>query len=165
MGLKARRPECAASAPVSILILRGPQSEAAVEWPPQTLSGPVRAGLIERAASAGKAIALRCCRDERELVDCLRGMRAANTELLLLDPGACVPASAELRDALDALPMPYIEVHDDAMGALEPSIVPHCGPRLRLIHGYAAHSYTLALSIALEHLGCDECGNDIHVGT
>ncbi|MGO4779986.1 3-dehydroquinate dehydratase, partial [Lysobacter sp. 2RAB21] len=29
----------------------------------------------------------------------------------------------------------------------------------------AAQSYTLALAIALEHLGCAESGNDVHVGT
>jgi 3-dehydroquinate dehydratase len=85
--------------------------------------------------------------------------------LLLLDPGACVPASEALRGALARLPMPYIEVHDDDMNALEPSIAPRCGPRLRLVHGYAAQSYTLALAIALEHLGCAESGHDVHVGT
>lgn len=150
---------------VSILIVRGPNTDASVDSMVPPLAGIVRATLVERAADAGKAIALRSCRSESELVECLRGLRAANTELLLLDPGACLSASEDLRGALAGLPVPYIEVHDDDMGALEPSLAPHCGPRLRLIHGYAAHSYTLALSIALEHLGCADSGNDVHVGT
>jgi 3-dehydroquinate dehydratase len=150
---------------VSILILRGPNTDAAVDSMVPPLSGEVRATLVERAAGAGKAIAVRSCRSESELVDCLRGMRAANAELLLLDPGACLPASEDLRGALAQLPVPYIEVHDDDMSALEPSIAPQCGRRLRLVHGYAAQSYTLALAIALEYLGCADSGNDIHVGT
>jgi len=154
------------STDVSILILRGPQGGVSeVDPRAPALAGAVRATLVERAAIAGKALALRSCRSEDELVECLQAMRAANTELLLLDPGACVPASEALRGALARLPMPYIEVHDDDMNALEPSIAPRCGPRLRLVHGYAAQSYTLALSIALEHLGCAESGNDVHVGT
>lgn len=161
----AHRSECAASDNVSILILRGPNTDAAVDSMVPPLAGEVRATLVERAAGAGKALTLRSCRSESELVECLRGMRAANAELLLLDPGACLPASAELRGALQQLPVPYIEVHDDHMNALEPSLTPDCGRRLRLVHGYSAQSYTLALSIALEHLGCAESGNDIHVGT
>lgn len=154
---------------VSILIVRGPNVQAgtyaAVDSMAPPLSGEVRAALVERAASAGKAICMRSCRNEHELVECLRGMRAANTELLLLDPGDCLPASADLRGALARLPVPYIEVHDDDMSAPEPSIAPHCGQRLRRVHGYCAQSYTLALAIALEHLGCADSGNDVHVGT
>jgi 3-dehydroquinate dehydratase len=154
---KARHPERAVSPDVSILILRGPNAGTAVD----SMVPP----LVERAADAGKAIAVRSCRNEGELIECLRGMRAANAELLLLDPGACLPVSDNLRGALEQLSVPYIEVHDDDMNALEPSIAPDCGQRLRLIHGYAAQSYTLALAIALEHLGCAESGNDVHVGT
>lgn len=129
------------------------------------LAGEVRAALVERAAGAGKALALRSCRSESELVECIRNMRAANAELLLLDPGACLPASAALRGALEQLTVPYIEVHDDDARAPEPSLAPGCGRRLRSVHGYWAQSYTLALSIALEHLGCADSGNDVHVGT
>lgn len=150
---------------MSILILRGPHSDVRVDAVVPALAGAVRAALVERAAGAGKALALRDCRSEGELVACIRGLCAANTELLLLDPGACLPASAALRAALSASPVPYIEVHDDHTDALEPSLAPGCGRRVRAVHGYAAHSYTLALSIALEHLGCAESDNDVHVGT
>ena len=165
MNSKARHSERVVSPNVSILILRGPNADANVDSMVPALAGEVRATLVERAAGAGKAIAMRSCRNENELVECLRGMRAANAELVLLDPGACLPVSDQLRGALEQLTVPYIEVHDDDMNALEPSIAPDCGQRLRLVHGYAAQSYTLALAIALEHLGCAESGNDVHVGT
>ena len=63
------------------------------------------------------------------------------------------------------LQVPYIEVHDDRAGALEGSLPANCGCRLGVVHGYGSQSYTLALSIALEHLGCAESENDVHVGT
>lgn len=159
--LQARRPERAASKNVSIVILRGPEAHHGAARVPDA----VRARLAESAAEAGKTIALRSCRSESELVEGLCGLRASGVELLLFDPGACAPASERLRHALDALDTPYIEVHDDDMDAPEPSLAPRDGACLAQVHGYAAQSYTLALAIALEHLGCAECGHGVHVGT
>ena len=148
---------------MSIVILRGPESQHAGAG--ARVPDVVRARLAESAADAGKTIALRSCRSEAELVEGLSGLRADEVELLLFDPGACAPASERLRRALGALRTPYIEVHDDDMDAPEPSLAPDGGACLARVHGYAAQSYTLALAIALEHLGCAECGQDVHVGT
>ncbi|RDZ29671.1 type II 3-dehydroquinate dehydratase [Lysobacter silvisoli] len=142
------------------MILRGPESHSTGV----RVLDAVRARLAESAADAGKTIALRCCRSEAELVDGLSGLRADEVELLLFDPGACMPASERLRGALATLSLPYIEVHDDDMDALEPSLA-DAGDCVARVHGYAAQSYTLALAIALEHLGCAECGHGVHVGT
>lgn len=160
---QARRPERAASDNVSIVILRGPDSPHA--GANARVPDAVRARLAESAADAGKTIALRSCRSEAELVEGLCGLRSDGVELLLFDPGACAPASERLRRALEALEMPYIEVHDDDMAKPEPSLASCGGACLARVHGYSAQSYTLALAIALEHLGCAECGHGVHVGT
>ena len=39
------------------------------------------------------------------------------------------------------------------------------GPRVAVVNGYQAQSYTLAMSMALEKLGCADCENDFNVGT
>lgn len=150
---------------MSIVIVRGPEATHSLNHPPSAVPNAVRALLVEHAAMAGKVIALRNCLSEAELIDSLQHARELNAEFILLDPGACARSYEELSLALKELDVPYIEVHDDHVGALESSLSPACGPRLNLIQGYGSQSYTLALSIALEHLGCAECECDVHVGT
>jgi hypothetical protein len=55
-------------------------------------------------------------------------------------------------------------VHDDACDAPEPRLPPSPAC-LAVAQGYRAQSYTLALEMALEHLGCAECESERHVGT
>jgi 3-dehydroquinate dehydratase-1 len=147
---------------MSIAIIRSPDTE-----PPRAggVSTEVVSLLVERASIAGKALALRNCDSDAEVFDCLRRIDDSSVEFVLFDPGACACVSERLRTKLNALKVPYIEVHDDHFGALENPLSVDSGPRMRLIQGYGSQSYTLALSIALEHLGCGECGNDVHVGT
>ncbi len=52
-----------------------------------------------------------------------------------------------------------------AASAPNPRCLDGLGQRIASVHGYRAQSYTLALSIALEHLGCDAALHGIHVGT
>ncbi|NOT88246.1 MAG: 3-dehydroquinate dehydratase [Lysobacter sp.] len=147
---------------MSIAIIRSPDAP-----PPRSsgMSTEVVSLLVERASLAGKALALRNCDSDAEVFDCLGRINDSSIELVLFDPGRCACVSERLRARLNQLKVPYIEVHDDHFGALENPLSLDCGPRLRLIQGYGSQSYTLALSIALEHLGCGECGNDVHVGT
>jgi len=108
---------------------------------------------------------MRKCDTESEVVDCLRRAKEARCEFVMLDPGECSDSNEQLGTALRQLTVPYIEVRDDHFSALEKPLAPDCGPRLSLIQGYGAQSYTVALSIALEHLGCSDWENNIHVGT
>ncbi len=108
---------------------------------------------------------MKLCNSEPELIASLQRADSANAEFVLMDPGSCNGASADLSSALREMITPYIEVHDDDFGTLESALEPGYGPRFKLIQGYGAHSYSLALSIALEHLGCGECESDVHVGT
>ncbi len=147
---------------MSIAIIRSPDT---VQPRSSAISTEVVSLLVERASVAGKALALRNCDSDAELFDCLGRIDDSSVEFVLFDPGQCACVSERLRAKLNELKVPYIEVHDDHFGALENPLSLDSGPRLRLIQGYGSQSYTLALSIALEHLGCAECGNDVHVGT
>lgn len=121
--------------------------------------------LMAHAAMAGKSLVLCNCVSEIELMKCLDHIDERSCEFVLLDPGGRTSNDDRLRDVVQSLQIPFIEVHDDFRDALEPTLAPDCSPRLHLVQGYGAQSYNLALSIALEHLGCAECENDIHVGT
>lgn len=117
--------------------------------------------LVERAALAGKTISVCSCRNLSEIVERLRRIDR-KTEFLLLDPGQYPGADGELDTALVRAGIPFIEVHANGSGALGNRCV--FGPP-NVIGGYGAQGYVLALSIALERLGCSECENDFHVGT
>lgn len=160
---------------MSIAIIRGPQSIPSDDAGREVTSVRAAANegiiprkvisqLVEYASKAGKTVALRNCHSEAELLGCLHGAGEARYEFVIFDPGICACNDDRLRTALSQMKVPYIEVHDDHCGALEPALAPECGPRLHLIQGYGAQSYTQALSLALEYLGCAECENDIHVG-
>lgn len=148
---------------MSIVIVRGPDHLTTPPAPPESLPSPVMHGLAELACCAGKTIALRSCASERELLQTLSLCQRSQVELVLLDPGAC-GASPRLHDLLARQPLPYIEVHDDPPGQPEACLPDSGGRRIARAQGYGAHSYTLALSLALEHLGCSEVGH-VHVGT
>ncbi|MET0290366.1 MAG: 3-dehydroquinate dehydratase [Pseudoxanthomonas sp.] len=141
---------------MSIVILRGPEQPASQQsqqmpaLPPQVLRA-----LVDRAIAAGTTLAIRSCATESELLNAVRINQQHGAELTLLDPGTC-SGSLRLQRTLQACGMRYIEVHDDHPGALEASLPDQHGQRLALAQGYGAQSYTLALSMALEHLGCEE---------
>lgn len=148
---------------MSLLLIRGPERRAHGSEPPPPLPARVMRALAERAAAAGKTLAVRVCANEAEYLHALEGARLARTELLLLDPGSAA-TSARLHAAVDRAGIPYIEVHDDDCDAPEPRLPPSRGC-LAVAQGFCAQSYTLALEMALEHLGCAECESERHVGT
>lgn len=149
---------------MSIAVIRGPRSEGLFPRTPTALPHQVLGALVDHAVCAGKTIAVRGCASEQELLHSLRVAQQSHVEIALLDPGACAD-SPRLRKALDEMSMPYIEVHNDSCDAPEALMRAGNGRRLAVVNGYMAQSYTLALAMALEHLGCAECECDVHVGT
>lgn len=118
-------------------------------------------------------LSLRACGSEQELLDALRVAQQAGIEAAILDPGACT-ASVRLQRQMQVLDVPYVEVHGMEVhgrqqGHTPPRAlagdvaVPPC--RIAEVEGYGAQGYLLALSIALDHLGCGEHVNPVHVGT
>ena len=151
---------------MSIAILRGqePGPSTFSDHSPDEIPRAVVSLLTQRAATAGKSVELRTFSSESDLIDCLRRANEAGFEFVLFDPGSCPAESEQLRSIMNKMTVPYIEVHDDRCGELELALAADFGPRLALIQGYGAQSYTLALSIALDRLGCPESENDVHVG-
>ncbi|HNV83044.1 MAG TPA: type II 3-dehydroquinate dehydratase [Arenimonas sp.] len=150
---------------MSIAIIRGAETSRLTEIGSHEIPKEVFSLLTGRASTAGKQIELRTFKSEEDLIDCLRRANEACFEFVMLDPGTCECSSQQLRNIMNRLTMPYIEVHDDHFGALEHTLTPDYAPRLTMVQGYGPQSYVLALSIALEHLGCAECGYEFHVGT
>lgn len=135
---------------MSILILRGPHAALPES---SLLDRPLR----ERANAVGQSVHCRAFASVRELVTGLRRARRERTDLLLLDVGDLAMHDASqthaVRDALDGLPAPYIEVHDDAAHALEPRVKPQHAPLVTVIlRNDLPRAYAMALDIALRRL-------------
>ncbi|MFC5595668.1 hypothetical protein [Lysobacter niastensis] len=137
---------------------QGPRSQA------NGLPREVVSQLVQRASQAGKTVTLCSCRNVPDVIEKLRRTGDDGTEFLLLDPGVHVP-DGDLDAWLVRSGIPYIEVHADHSQAAQAAQAAATDKPLSVIDGYGAQGYVLALSIALEHLGCAECENDIHVGT
>ncbi|GAB2503497.1 type 2 periplasmic-binding domain-containing protein [Lysobacter humi (ex Lee et al. 2017)] len=144
---------------MAIVMIQGPQHEGANRMP----DGRVQEMLARRARQAGQVLEHYRCGSEAQLVERLARIDRGQADIILLDPGR--RAGDRLESTLGALDVPYIEVHADSHDAPEPVLPDGAGPRVALVNGYAAHSYTLAMSLALEQLGCAESENDVDVGT
>ena len=144
---------------MAIVMIQGPDTEG------RTPNDCVQATLAERARTAGQDLVQYQCGSEEQLVNRLAKIDRGQADIILLDPGRGGWPSAALCRTLNHLQVPYIEVHDDSHDRLEPVIPAGAGPRLAVVNGYAAQSYTLAMSLALESLGCADCENDFNVGT
>ena len=149
---------------MSIVIIRGPEAVGLFPRTPPALPGEVLGALVDRAVCAGKTISVRACASEQEVLHSLRIARQSQAEIILFDPGACAQ-STQVQQALKDMAMPYIEVHDDSCDSPEGTMRAGNDNRVAVVNGYMAQSYTLALDMALEHLGCAECECDVHVGT
>ncbi|MBT2118519.1 hypothetical protein KK141_20760 [Dyella sp. LX-66] len=93
----------------------------------------------------------------KDLVGRIRELRADDTEFVVLDPGELaeqVRAQPDgLGEALDALPSPYIEIHDDSGAAMAPPGPARHAPLATIvINGDLPTSYRIAMGIALRQL-------------
>jgi len=133
---------------MSILVIQGPHRDAPAIAVARCLAGASGAHVVPVA-----------CADAAQIVARLQQGAHDETELVLLDSGELPAADladhgAQLRDALDALGHPYIEVHDASAQALEPLLHPRHMPLLTVIaNGALADSYAIALGVAARHLG------------
>lgn len=150
---------------MSIQIIEGPDDPLVRPATSAQVLRNVQATLSQRAADAGQSFSHHQCRSEADLIARISHAKASGADIVLLDPGACSRASSKLQAALKSIGVPYIEVHDDVSEAPESQLPRGCGPLVAVVSGYAAQSYSLALSLALERLGCSECGYGIGVGT
>jgi 3-dehydroquinate dehydratase-1 len=142
---------------MTIVMIQGPDSTDGA------CAGAVQSALEQRAREAGQELRRYRCASDAQLLDRLSSIDRGEADIILFDAGRAAPA-APLRQALDGLAVPYIEVNDAGVDTPDAAL-PARGPRIALVQGYAAQGYTLALSLALERLGCADRGNDFNVGT
>ena len=145
---------------MTIMMIQGPDT---TEGRPSIEA--VEAGLGRRARQAGHALLHYRCGTEAQLVERLSRIDRGEADIILFDPGTCANDDGRVVAALNDLRVPYIEVHDDSFDHPAPVLPDGAGPRVAVVNGYAAQSYTLAMSVALETLGCAECETGFNVGT
>lgn len=151
---------------MSIVIIRGP--DAPQHQPRMPLSHALHAeivtSLVDRAVCAGKALAIHACSSEQELLHALAEITREPPEILLVDAGAGID-TPQVSQALRHVRVPFIEIHDDSSARPEAELRDPPASRIGVVHGYLAQGYTIAMSMALEHIGCAESESAVHVGT
>ena len=90
---------------------------------------------------------------EHELINKIHSARAANVDVIVINPGALTHTSVALRDALTGVAIPFIETHLSNVHAREPfrkhSYLSDVA--IGVICGFGVKSYELALTAAIEH--------------
>lgn len=98
-----------------ILVLNSPNLNLFGTREPEHYGATTMAEILERveqsAASAGVAITSFHSNAEHELVDRVQQARANDIVFIIINPAALTHTSAGLRDALQAVGIPFIEVH------------------------------------------------------
>lgn len=136
---------------MSILLLQGPGTASADP------GGRIVAALWRTAHRCGHRLRCQASTSIASLVDCLRGRLCGTSDLVLLNPGklGLPPGSAveSLRDALDRLPVPYIEIHACGGQLLELDLRSSQQPIATIaIAGDFDASCRIAMGVAVRHL-------------
>jgi 3-dehydroquinate dehydratase-2 len=159
-GRPGRRPgerAAAAPRPLRIQILHGPNLNLLGTRDPAvygaTTLSEIDAELARRAAARHAEV--RCAQSnlEGELVDLIQRARGW-ADAIVINPGGYTHTSVAIRDALDAVALPAVEVHLSNLHAREPfrhgSLT--AAKCIGQICGFGAQSYYLGLDAALHHV-------------
>lgn len=143
----------------TILLLHGPNlsqlgSRDPAHYGTATLDDLVAAARSE-AEAGGAELAAEQYEDEADLVRRVHAARTDGTDAVLLNAGALTHYSHALRDALELLDVPVVELHLSNIHAREgfrrtSVIAPACTGQ---VAGFGAAGYPLAVRAALELLG------------
>jgi len=142
---------------VRIQVLHGPNLNLLGTRDPRvygtTTLTEIDAELAKRAKARGAEI--RCAQSnvEGELVSLIHAAKGW-ADAIVINPGGYTHTSVAIRDAIEAVALPAIEVHLSNIHAREPfrheSIT--AGRCIGQISGFGAQSYYLALDAALAHM-------------
>ena len=140
---------------MKVLVINGPNLNLLGERNPQhygtmTLSA-IENRMEERASEYGWEIEFHRTNHEGEIIDLLHGSRI-DCDAVILNAGAYTHYSYAIRDAIEAIRIPVIEVHLSNIHARDPFrsvsvIAPVCRGS---IIGFGAASYILAMEALVE---------------
>jgi len=139
-----------------VLVLHGPNLNLLGTRDPAqygtTTLAEIDAELVRRAAARGATVTCLQSNLEGELVDAIQGARHLHgADAIVINPGGYTHTSVAIRDALEAVALPAVEVHLSNIHAREPfrhtSIT--AARCVGQICGFGAQSYYLGLDAAL----------------
>lgn len=149
------KPRARAARPPRVLVIHGPNLNLLGTRDPATYGtttlAEIDAMLVRRAAARGAEIATVQSNVEGALVDAIQAARG-RFDAIVINPGGYTHTSVAIRDAIDAVELPTIEVHLSNVHAREPfrhtSIT--AARCVGQICGFGAQSYGLGLDAALD---------------
>ena len=145
---------------MNLLIIEGPHASSAGHAP--MLAPQAVRGLQSQARARGHTVFHCHCPSVDALLTGLRAGTSLDARMLLLDSGdiaANDPGLPALRETLDHLSMPYIEVHDDSAQVLETYLDLRHAPLATVVFNRdRPGGHALALSIALRRLAMPASG-------
>jgi 3-dehydroquinate dehydratase-2 len=145
------------SSPIKIQVLHGPNLNLLGTREPEIYGSitltDIEAELARLAAARGAEVRCAQTNVEGELVDLIQRARGW-ADAILINPGSYTHTSIAIRDAIDAVAIPTVEVHLSNIYARESfrheSIT--AARCVGVISGFRAQSYYLGLDAALAHV-------------
>ena len=157
MTLARGKPRGTIRTPIRVQILHGPNLNLLGSRDPavygRTTLAEIDAELVRRGRARGAEV--RCAQSnlEGELVDRIQQAKGW-AHAIVINPGGYTHTSVAIRDAIDAVALPAVEVHLSNLHAREPfrhtSIT--AAKCIGQICGFGAQSYYLGLDAALAHV-------------
>ncbi len=138
-----------------ILVLHGPNLNLLGSRDPAlygtTTLAEIDAGLVRQAAARGAELTTLQSNLEGELVDAIQAARG-RCDAIVINPGGYTHTSVAIRDAIEAVGLPTIEVHLSNLHARESfrQVSITAARCVGQICGFGARSYGLGLDAALD---------------
>jgi 3-dehydroquinate dehydratase-2 len=138
-----------------VLVLHGPNLNLLGTRDPATYGtttlAEIDAALVRRAASRGAELATMQSNVEGTLVDAIHAARG-RFDAIVINPGGYTHTSVAIRDAIEAVGLPTVEVHLSNLHAREDfrQVSITAARCVGQICGFGARSYGLGLDAALD---------------